>query len=64
MKKFIIAIKAAGLSIVILNITFAQQRYKSEANADVITYTVKEGLPVSKIASVSQTATGMFGYPV
>jgi len=34
----------------------AQQRYKSEANADVITYTVKEGLPVSKTASVSQTA--------
>ena len=58
MKKFIIAIKAIGLSIFILNITFAQQRYKSEANADVITYTVKEGLPVSKIASVSQTVDG------
>ena len=58
MKKFIIAIKVAGLSIVILSNMFAQQRYKSEANADVITYTVKEGLPVSKIASVSQTTDG------
>ena len=58
MKKFIIAIKVVGLSIFILNSTFAQQRYKSETNADVITYTVKDGLPVSKIASVSQTADG------
>ena len=58
MKKFIIAIKVVGLSIFILNSTLAQQRYKSETNADVITYTVKDGLPVSKIASVSQTADG------
>ncbi len=58
MKNFIVVIKIIALSIIILNSTDAQQRYKSEANADVITYTVKEGLPVSKIASVSQTADG------
>ena len=54
-------IKQLIFTILILfigSVVFAQQRYKSEANADVISYTVKEGLPVSKIASVSQTADG------
>ena len=58
MNKSIILIHILLFSIFFLSTSLAQQRYKSEANADVITYTVKEGLPVSKIASVSQTADG------
>ena len=45
-------------SILILSISFAQQRYKSEANADLVKYTIKDGLPITNIASVSQTADG------
>ena len=58
MNKSIILIHILLFSIFFLSTSIAQQRYKSEANADVITYTVKEGLPVSKIASVSQTVDG------
>jgi serine phosphatase RsbU (regulator of sigma subunit) len=58
MKKINILIQTLALSIFILSISLAQQRYKSEANADVVKYTVKDGLPISNIASVSQTADG------
>ena len=58
MKKFILLPQTLVLSVLIFTNNLAQQRYKSEVNADVITYTVKEGLPVSKTASVSQTDDG------
>jgi hypothetical protein len=58
MKNIIILIRIVGLIILLISSTFAQQRYKSEVNADLVKYTVKDGLPVSNIASVSQTADG------
>ncbi|MGD8305420.1 MAG: hypothetical protein PVF17_02100 [Ignavibacteria bacterium] len=54
-------IKQLTFTILILfigSVNFAQQRYKSEVNADVVKYTVKDGLPISNIVSVSQTADG------
>lgn len=41
-----------------LLLNIGQQRYKSERNADLIRYTVKDGLPISNIAAVSQTDDG------
>jgi serine phosphatase RsbU (regulator of sigma subunit) len=58
MKKFNILIHTLSFSICILSISFAQQRYKSEANADLVKYTIKDGLPITNIANVSQTADG------
>ena len=58
MKKINILIHTILFSIFILNSSVAQQRYKSEANADLVKYTIKDGLPITNIASVSQTADG------
>ena len=36
----------------------AQQKYKSERNADMVEYTSRDGLPTSNISSVAQTPDG------
>jgi len=36
----------------------AQQKYKSERNADIVEYTSRDGLPTSNISSVAQTPDG------
>ena len=53
-------IKNISLILVLLPLllNIGQQRYKSERNADIIRYTVKDGLPISNIAAVSQTDDG------
>jgi ligand-binding sensor domain-containing protein len=38
----------------------AQQKQKTEANADLIEYTNKEGLPTTNIANIIQTKDGYF----
>lgn len=58
MKKIKFLTQTLALLIFIFGLTVAQQRYKSEANADVVKYTIKDGLPITNIASVSQTADG------
>ncbi|MFA6597475.1 MAG: SpoIIE family protein phosphatase [Ignavibacteriaceae bacterium] len=58
MKKLNVLIQTLLFSICILSISLAQQRYKSETNADLVKYTIKDGLPITNIASVSQTADG------
>lgn len=37
---------------------FAQQKYKTEANADFVEYTNKEGLPSSNLSNIVQTRDG------
>ncbi len=39
-------------------LSFAQQKQKTEANADLIEYTNKEGLPTTNISAVVQTKDG------
>ena len=39
-------------------LSFAQQKQKTEANADLIEYTNKEGLPTTNISNVVQTKDG------
>jgi len=58
MKKTSTLIHTLLFSIFVLSNILAQQRYKSEANADLVKYTIKDGLPITNIASVSQTADG------
>ena len=58
MKNLNSLIQTLLFSIFILSSSLAQERYKSEANADLVKYTIKDGLPITNIASVSQTADG------
>jgi hypothetical protein len=58
MKNLNFLIQTLLFSIFILSSSLAQERYKSEANADLVKYTIKDGLPITNIASVSQTADG------
>lgn len=55
MNKIMIKFFVTILAILLLNTNYAQQRYKSERNADIIEYTVKEGLPITSISKISQT---------
>ena len=51
-----------SLSVIILFLHIdsirAQQNYKSERNADIVEYTIRDGLPTSNISSVAQTSDG------
>ena len=44
--------------IVFISISFAQQKIKTESNADIINYTNKEGLPTTNISKVVHTRDG------
>ncbi|NOX19476.1 MAG: hypothetical protein GXO87_14510, partial [Chlorobi bacterium] len=46
------------VALILSNTIFAQQHTKTEANADLIEYTSKEGLPTTDIAKIFQTKDG------
>ena len=48
----------AILTILSNTFLFAQQRTKTEANADIVEYTIKEGLPTTNISNFVQTKDG------
>jgi len=54
--KYILNVLLLIVSIYLSN--YAQQRYKSERKADIIEYTVKEGLPITTISKITQTDDG------
>jgi len=39
-------------------LVIAQQRLKTEANADIVEYTTKEGLPTTNFSNIVQTKDG------
>lgn len=49
---------ALAAPIIFINIAFAQQRIKTEADADIIEYTNKQGLPTTNISNIVQTKDG------
>lgn len=42
----------------LFSFTYTQQKHKTEANADLVEYTNKEGLPTTNIANIVQTKDG------
>ncbi len=46
------------LLILICSNLFAQQKYKSERNADIVEYTSRDGLPTTNISNIVETKDG------
>jgi len=46
------------VALILNNTIFAQQHTKTEANADIVEYTSKEGLPTTNISKIFQTKDG------
>ena len=49
---------AFAATIFLISLTTAQQRIKTEAEADIIEYTNKQGLPTTNISNIVQTKEG------